>query len=265
MKCVKVLTAILMGGLFWGASNSAWAAGGSYELPLKKVHNDLNDKASLQRGAGIYMNYCAGCHSLIQTRYRQVAQDIGIVDREGEVLEKLVQTHLNFTSDKVTDPIKVAMPAEQAEGWFGVVPPDLSLVTRSRGKHWLYSYLHGFYLDESRPWGVNNVYFPNVGMPHVLAPLQGVQTAVHKTNVLPKQGDLTPEKEVINAVVLNQPGELSPEEYDQVVTDLVNFLDYVGEPHQLLRKKIGVWVILFLVIFTSFAYLLKREYWKDVH
>jgi ubiquinol-cytochrome c reductase cytochrome c1 subunit len=254
-KCLFVIFAITAMGL-------AFASEGVH---LEKVKNNLCDNASLQRGASLYMNYCAGCHSLQYVRYKNMAIDIGIVDKKGNVLEKLVNDNLNFTSDKITDPILVATPKAEATKWFGVAPPDLSLVTRYRGKDWLYSYLKSFYADPKRPWGVNNLVYPDVGMPHILLGLQGMQEPVYITQTMKDDEGKPFEKQVISHLELKKPGTLTKEEYDKAVTDLVNFLDYVGEPHKLERQRLGVWVLLFLVVFTLFAYLLKREYWKDVH
>lgn len=214
---------------------------------LQKADIDPYDKASLQRGAAVFVNYCMGCHSLQYMRYNSVAKDLGLIDLNGLVLEKTIKTKLNFVSDKSTDNMVHSMPKLDAGKWFGVPPPDLSLIARVRGVDWLYSYLKGFYQDDTRPWGMNNVIFPDVGMPHVLLELQGVQ----------EKGP--------TGLALKTPGSLSVEEYDQVVRDLVNFLEYAGEPIKLERQRLGVWVLLFLTIFLIFAYLLKREYWKDVH
>jgi ubiquinol-cytochrome c reductase cytochrome c1 subunit len=232
---------------------------------LDKAPTQLCDKASLQRGAKLYMNFCSGCHSLQYVRFKDMAKDIGIVDKEGNILEALVNKNLNFISDNINDAITTALPKKEGEAWFGVAPPDLSLVARSRGTNWLYTYLRSFYEDPKRPWGVNNAVFPDVGMPHVLQGLQGTQVPVYKKTTLTDDQGNKVEKEVVDHFTLKTPGSLSPKEYDQAITDLVNFLDYVGEPHKLEREKLGVWVLLFLVVFTLFAYLLKREYWKDVH
>jgi ubiquinol-cytochrome c reductase cytochrome c1 subunit len=172
---------------------------------------------------------------------------------------------MNFLNDKVNSTIGVSMPKVDAQKWFGVAPPDLSLVARSRGNDWLYTYLRSFYLDSKRPWGVNNTVFPDVGMPHVLINLQGEQAPVYRTEKITDDNGQVTEKQVISHLELKKPGSMNPAEFDQAMTDLVNFLDYVGEPHKLERKRLGVWVMLFLVIFTLFAYLLKREYWKDIH
>ncbi|MGD9591654.1 MAG: cytochrome c1 [Candidatus Berkiella sp.] len=259
MKAIKACLSLILSVFLIG---TVFASEGVH---LQKVNNDLRDQASLQRGAGLYMNYCAGCHSLQYVRYKDLAKGIGIVDKKGNVLEKLVTDNLNFISDKPNDAIVVATPKVLSEKWFGVAPPDLSLVTRSRGKDWLYTYLKSFYLDPKRPWGVNNAIFPDVGMPHILLALQGTQVPVYKTvTVKDDQGNNT-QKQVISHLELKTPGTLSAQEYDKAMVDLVNFLDYVGEPHKQERKRLGVWVLLFLVVFTLFAYLLKREYWKDVH
>lgn len=260
MKVIKACLGVFFAVTLIGAVFAS--EGGAH---LEKVHNNLCDKASLQRGAALYVNFCAGCHSLQFVRYKDMAKDIGIVDKNGKVLEKLVNDNLNFISDKPNDPMIVATPKTLSAKWFGVPPPDLSLVTRSRGKDWLYSYLKGFYEDSKRPWGVNNLIFPDVGMPHILLGLQGTQVPVYKTITVQDENGKYLEKQVISHLELKTPGTLTPEAYDKAMIDLVNFLDYVGEPHKLERKRLGVWVLLFLVVFTLFAYLLKREYWKDVH
>lgn len=250
---------------FFGIAALSLSAYGQGAHPLDKVNNNLCDKASLQRGARLYVNYCGGCHSLKYTRFETIAKDIGMVDKHGKVLEKLVEKNLNFVSDKITDSYEIAMPKQEAVKWFGIAPPDLTLVTRSRGKDWLYTYLRTFYADPKRTWGVNNLVFPDVGMPHMLQGLQGTQVPTYKTVTLMDDTGQPYQKEVIDHLVLKTPGSMTVEQYDQAVTDLVNFLEYVGEPHKLERQRLGVWVLLFLVLFTLFAYLLKREYWKDVH
>lgn len=222
----------------------AQASGSTPGCHLVDPKIDLTDKASLQRGARTFANYCLGCHSMEFQRYNRLAKDLAIP-------EELVKKNLMFTSDNIGDHMKISMPAAQAKQWFGSAPPDLSLRSRVKGEAWLYAYLRSFYLDDKRPFGVNNLCFPDVGMPHVLADLQGLQQ---------KSGDQHhPE------LVLAKSGELLPEEYDQLVRDLVNFMTYVGEPVQVERRQLGVWVLLFLIAFTFCAWLLKREYWKDVH
>jgi len=251
-------------GFFMGMS-MALASDEIASAHLSVVENNLCDKASLQRGAATFMNYCSGCHGLKFVRFKDMAKDIGIVDKDGNVLEKLVQNNLNFISDKPTDQIQTALTKSMGEKWFGIAPPDLTLVTRVRGKNWVYNYLRTFYEDPKKPWGVNNVIYPDVAMPNIFMSLQGTQVPIYKTVTVTDDEGNTYEKEVIDHLDLVTKGTLNPEEYDRLVTDLVNFLEYVGEPHKLERQRLGVWVLLFLVVFTLFAYLLKREYWKDVH
>lgn len=233
-------------------------------VPLQRAPIDLTDPASLQRGAMLYMNYCAGCHSLKFTRYETVAKDIGITDEKGDVYDDIVKESMLFVGTKLTDPILTAMPKEDAMNWFGIVPPDLSLVSRSRGVDWLYTYLKSFYKDPTKTWGVNNLVFPDVGMPHVLADLQGVQALRFQTVGKIVDGNKV-EQDVVEALEIVESGRMNEVEYDQAVTDLVNFLSYVGEPIQLQRKRLGIWVLAFLGVFLIFSFLLKREYWKGVH
>lgn len=262
---IKKMTLIILVGLLSAFTIARFARANVPGIPLEKVHNNLCDKASLQRGANLYMNYCAGCHSLQYVRFKELAKGIGIVDKNGEVLEQMVNDNLNFITDKINDPIKIALPRQDASKWFGAPPPDLTLVTRVRGKDWVYNYLMSFYLDPKKQWGVNNVIFPDVGMPNVFQELQGTQAPVYTTVVLTDDNGKTFEKQVIHHLELKTEGTMTKEQFAKTTTDLVNFLEYVGEPHKLERKRLGVWVLLFLVVFTLFAYLLKREYWKDVH
>lgn len=263
MKKTRYAMIVLLGLLGLGFVGITTAEEG--HVHLDKVHTQLCDKASLQRGAQVYTNYCSGCHSLQYLRFKDLARGIGIVDREGNVLDGLVNQNLNFISSNIYHPIQVAMPKKDGQKWFGVSPPDLSLIVRIRGKDWIYTYLKSFYADPHKPWGVNNVLFPDVAMPNVLQSLQGTQEAHFKTVTLMDENGKPYEKQVIDKLQLKTPGTLTPQEFDATIADLVNFLDYVGEPHKLERKKLGVWVLLFLVVFTLFAYLLKREFWKDVH
>ena len=225
----------------------------SSALKLDDANIDLKDQASLQRGAKYFVNYCSGCHSLKYMRYNRLGADLGLSD--GQVIKNLM-----FTGGKMGDSMTIAMRPSDAAGWFGTAPPDLSVVARSRGVNWLYTYLRSFYLDESRPWGVNNTVFKDVGMPDVLWQLHGQQKAVYRTETT-EHG----EHQVLEGLELVQPGTMSPDEYDNAVRDLVNFLAYTGEPVKLERQRLGVWVLLFLAVFFVIAYLLKKEYWKDVH
>jgi ubiquinol-cytochrome c reductase cytochrome c1 subunit len=215
---------------------------------------DLSDQASLQRGAKYFMNYCLSCHSAKYQRYNRMAKDLGLTEQE-------VIDNLMFTTDKIGDTMNIAMSVDKATDWFGSSPPDLSVVARARGVDWIYTYLRSFYLDENRPFGVNNTVFPDVGMPNVLWQLQGAQKAAYKTTT-DSEGN---EHEVFDHLEPVSEGTLSAEEFDQVARDLTAFLSYVGEPIQMERKRLGVWVLLFIAVFFVLSYLLKKEYWKDVH
>ena len=238
-----------------------FAAGGGYTYPNDQIEIDWDDKAAMQRGARTFVNYCMGCHAAGYSRYNRVGKDLGIAD--DVVLDNLV-----FTTDakgersKVGELMKITMTPAYAEQAFGIVPPDLSLIARSRGVDWLYNYLRGFYVDETREGlGVNNGVFANVGMPHVLAELQGLQAPKYRT-VTDAEGN---EQKIITGFEIVEPGSMSPSDYDRMVHDLVAFLDYLAEPYKQTRKSVGTGVIIFLLVFLILAYLLKKEYWKDVH
>jgi ubiquinol-cytochrome c reductase cytochrome c1 subunit len=229
-------------------------AGGGGNVHLDHVDIDLTDKASLQRGATTFINYCLGCHQMQYQRYQRSAEDLGIpLD--------ILKENLMFTGEKVGDHITSAIPADGAAKWFGSLPPDLTLVARVRKPDWIYTYLRSFYVDPSRPFGVNNLTFPNVGMPHVLQSLQGVPTLVDQKAMVDGEEGVTQGQKI----EVDGSGELTPEQFDAVVRDLVNYLVYVGEPTRLESEKIGTWVLIFLAIFFVFIYLLKKEYWRDVH
>lgn len=230
---------------------AALASGG--HGPLYSFKPDLGNEASLQRGARAFMNYCAGCHSLKYLRYNRLAADLNIP-------EDILKKNLMWTSEKPGDPIVPAMPSE-AKKWFGTMPPDLSLEARARGADWVYSYLKTFYVDASRPLGVNNLTLPGASMPHVLGSLQGWQTLKPTDEQAAHEGG----HDASSPFELSQSGALKPAEYDKLVGDITNFLVYAAEPIKLQRYGIGVWVLLFLALFTGLAYLLKREYWRDVH
>jgi len=227
------------------------AAGGGAHLD--KANVDLTNKQSLQRGAKLFVNYCLSCHSAAYQRYNRMGRDIGLTEQQ-------VIDNLMFASDKIGEQMTIAMSPENGASWFGAPPPDLTLVTRSRGSDWLYTYLRTFYLDDSRPFGVNNLVFPSVGMPHVLWGLQGWQKPVYKT--VEHDGH---EKQVIDHLELVEPGTLSADEYDRAMRDLVTFMTYMGEPVKLQRESLGIKVLLFLTLLLVITYLLKKEYWKDVH
>lgn len=220
---------------------------------LDKADYDLSDKASLQSGAKLFMNYCFACHSTGHQRYQRVATDLGIPDA-------LMAENLIFTDSKIGELMKNSMDSASAAKWFGAPPLDLTLEARLRGPDWIYTYLRSFYADPTRPFGVNNTVFPDVGMPHVLEELQGVPTAIYETTV--HEGV---EHKAIIGFESNGQGEMSSDEYDKAVLNLVNFLVYAGEPNKLERQSLGVWVIGFLVILFILSYLLKKEYWRDIH
>ena len=226
------------------ASTLVFASG---DLHLDKAPTNLSDQQSLQRGAKTFVNYCLSCHSAQAMRYNRL-QDIGLTEQQ-------IKDNLIFTDAKVGDTMTNSMSKKDAKAWFGAPPPDLSVIARFRGVDWLYTYLRGFYRDETRPTGWNNVAFDKVGMPHVLYELQGEQV-LH----VEKHGDHETQK-----LVLARPGKMTPAEYDGMVGDLVNYLDYMGEPAKTKRMKLGIYVLLFLGIFLVVAYYLKKEYWKDIH
>lgn len=245
----KQLLAILL----LAAPALALASGGGVHLDQANI--DPNNQESLQRGAKTFVNYCLGCHSAKYQRYNRLARDIGLSEED-------VMQNLMFTGEKIGDHMDTAMTRTDAKNWFGAAPPDLTLVARVRGVDWLYTYLRTFYRDESRPFGVNNMVFPNVGMPNVMWKLQGEQEPVYKT-VTDDEGH---EHKVLEGVELKEgSGEQSAPDFDRTVRDLVNFLAYMGEPIKHERKALGIKVLLFLLVFFVVAYLLKKEYWKDVH
>jgi ubiquinol-cytochrome c reductase cytochrome c1 subunit len=226
------------------------ASGG--HVALEKANIDLTDQASLQSGAKYFVNYCMGCHSLKYLRYNRMADDLGIDDAA-------LRQNLIFGDAKPGDLMSNAMRPEDGEKWFGTQVPDLTLVTRWRSSDWVYTYLKSFYTDPTRPYGVNNLVFPSVGMPHVLVGLQGVQEPVFSSE---EHHEGPP---VVTGVKLTQPGSLSPEQYDAMVRDITAFLTYAGEPMRLERRHLGIYVLLFLGLLFILAYAMKKEFWKDVH
>ncbi len=238
LSCVFSLVALLA---------VAGPASGSGGEALEHANVNVRDTAAIQRGAQVFVNYCLSCHAASYMRYNRLAEDL-------ELNEELVMENLVFADAKIGDTMTIAMQPKDAEAWLGKAPPDLSLIARSRGTDWLYTYFLTFYQDESGRW--NNITFPNASMPHVLWPLQGIQKPVYATH----DGH-----EVIDHLVLAKPGIESPEEYEDTVRDLVTFLKYLSEPSEVKRKNTGVWVLLFLALFALVSYALKAEYWRDVH
>jgi ubiquinol-cytochrome c reductase cytochrome c1 subunit len=229
------------------------AASGGAQIHLDKAPVNLSDKASLQRGAKMFVNYCLNCHSASYMRYSRL-QDLGL--SEDQIKENLL-----FTSEKPGDTMTAAMKYADAKVWFGAAPPDLSVIARSRSPDWLYTYLRSFYRDDTRPTGWNNIAFDKVGMPHVMATLQGEQIA-HYKKVTDHEGK---EHEVFDRFELVKPGSVSLAEYDAMVGDLVNYLAWMGEPVKVKRMQTGLLVLAFLAVFFIIAYYLKKEFWKDVH
>jgi ubiquinol-cytochrome c reductase cytochrome c1 subunit len=218
------------------------------------ARNDITNMASLQRGARNFVNYCMGCHSARYVRYGRLGKDLGL--SEQQVIDNLM-----FTGERIHDTMKISMRPEDAARWFGTTPPDLSLIARSRGPDYIYSFLKSFYLDPSRPTGVNNRVMPQTAMPHVLWELQGLQEAVYGGESDAEHNAVHKRFREFRSV---RPGTMQPKEYDDFVRDTVNFLAYIGEPMQLERRSIGLRVLAFLLVFFLFAYFLKKEYWKDV-
>ncbi len=214
---------------------------------LENANINFRDTAAVQRGAKWFVNYCFSCHSASYMRYNRLAEDLGI-DKD------IVLRDLAFADVRIGDTMDIAMRPKDSEAWLGKTPPDLSVISRSRGNDWLFAYMKSFYQDESGGW--NNLMLPNASMPHVLWQLQGIQQPVWSTH---------DEQRVIEHLELASPGLQSPQEYEQTVRDLVTFLDYLGEPSKVKRKNVGIWVMLFLALFTLVAYALKVEYWRDVH
>jgi ubiquinol-cytochrome c reductase cytochrome c1 subunit len=226
----------------------------SSAVKLDSANIQLDDSEAIKRGAKLFVNYCLNCHSAALMRYSRIGQDMDMSNDD-------VSSQLITTGVKVGETMKVSMAGEDAKRWFGKQPPDLSVIARARGVDWLYTYLRSFYRDESRPWGVNNRVFKDVGMPHVLWELQGLQAPVLESHT-DEEGNT---KDVVTGFKLVEEGSMNTEEYDATVRDLVTFLAYLSEPSKLQRLALGKWVLLFLAGFLVLVFLLKKEYWRDVH
>ncbi len=222
-------------------------------IHLDKAPVNAHDQESLQRGARVFVNYCLNCHSASYSRYNRM-QDFGLTEQQ-------IKDNLLFAAAKPGEPMAVAMRVGDAKAWFGAPPPDLSVITRSRGTDWVYTYLRSFYRDDTRPTGWNNTVFDKVGMPHVLHELQGQMAPVYHT----EKNAEGHEHQVMDRLELIKPGKITQAEYDALVGDLVNYLAWMGEPAKSSRMNIGLAVLLFLGIFYVVAFYLKKEFWKDVH
>lgn len=251
---IKSLSALLLTLPAALLTAPAVLAAGGETFPHDAAPIDLGNKAAMQRGAGLYVNYCMGCHSLQYQRYNRLARDL-------DIDETLAEKNLILTPDaKIGDTMEIAMSRDDGKQWFGAEPPDLTLIARSRGADYLYNYLRAFYLDPSRPLGVNNS-VKVVNMPHALWELEGWKEPVYAS----AEGADGEAHQVLTGFEIVEPGALSSDEYDRAVADLVNFLVYVGEPIRQERVQRGIWVLLFLFLALIVFYLLKKEYWKDVH
>jgi ubiquinol-cytochrome c reductase cytochrome c1 subunit len=259
---MRALLAILLISLL-----PAWAFAAGHDTALERVDVDVSDKAALQDGAGTFVNYCMGCHSAKFQRYERVADDLGIT-------HALMMKELVFTGARIGDHMDIGMQPADAKAWFGTPPPDLTLVAQVRGTDWLYAYLRSFYEDPTRPWGVNNTVFPNTGMPNVLEGLQGRQRLdctqagpVEEGNTprtTPAVSGLSPHTCDQLAVVPNT-GSLTEAQFNEKLRNLVSFLVYSADPAALQRQRIGIYVLMYLAVLLILAYLLKREYWRDVN
>jgi ubiquinol-cytochrome c reductase cytochrome c1 subunit len=277
-KIASLLAAVLV------AASGAVLAAGAPAPRMERFPGDSHDVESLQRGARLFVNYCLNCHSARFMRYNRLA-DIGL--DESQIAENLIltgrfeQTPAGpvFAPTKIGETMQVAMRPADAKAWFGAPPPDLSVEARVRGTEWLYNYLIAFYRDDKSSTGWNNLVFPNVGMPHVLWELSGVNRLVvaeHPTHGAAEAAAIAAKaialvepakdhKYTVKTLAVQEPGTMSPAEYRRAMGDLVNFLDYVAEPAKNTRKTLGVVVLIFLGVLFVFAYWLKREYWKEVH
>ncbi|MDQ0141458.1 cytochrome c1 [Cupriavidus necator] len=244
----KLLSILALAGACIAGAPAMASEGG---FPLEPAPVNTADLSSLQRGAKVFVNYCLNCHGASMMRYNRL-KDIGLTDDQ-------IRENLLFTADKVGETMTIAMQPKEAKAFFGAQPPDLSVIARARGDDWLYTYLRTFYRDDSRATGWNNLVFPSVGMPHVLWELQGQRAA--KFTEVEEHGEKVHKFAGFEQL---SPGKLSKVEYDQATADLVGFLDWMAEPAQNHRKRLGVWVLLFLGVFTVFAWRLNAAYWKDV-
>ena len=241
---------LVLGALFLSFPSFAAGTGGR---EMEPANNVLGNVRSLQRGAKNFVNYCMGCHSAKYVRYNRLADDL-------QLSEQQVTENLMFVGEKLLDTMDIAMDPLDAGRWFGQVPPDLSLIARAKGTDYVFNYLKGFYLDPDRRNGTDNLFLPGASMPHVLWELQGLQKPVYEA-IIDANGGV---HKVMAGFEQVTEGLLSPEEYDQFVRDLANFLEYISEPMKLERQELGVRVLLFLLVFFLFSYMLKQEYWKDI-
>ncbi|MBN3723415.1 cytochrome c1 [Burkholderia sp. Ac-20379] len=244
---------LLLIGAAWLVLGGVPARADEANIPLDRAPDNAENLVALQHGAQLFVNYCLNCHSANLMRYNRLT-DLGISQKE-------IEANLLFTTDKVGNTMGVAMRPDDAKRWFGVTPPDLSVEARARGRDWLYTYLRSFYRDDTRPTGWNNAVFENVSMPHVLWQLQGQRTPKYEETTDMESGEKV--RKLVGYTQVTQ-GTLSSVDYDAAVADLVAYLGWMAEPEQQTRKRVGVWVLLFLGILTFFAWRLNAAYWKDI-
>ena len=244
----------ILGGLAVALTMNAVHASSS-SFPLDAAPKRVNSEAALQNGAKLFVNYCLNCHGAVSMRYNRL-RDIGLTDEQ-------IKQNLLFSGEKVGDMMNVAISPKDAKAWFGAMPPDLSVIARAKGADYLYTYLRTFYKDDTKATGWNNMAFPSVGMPHVMWELQGVRTAKYAEEKDPH--DATKTVHVFKGFEQVTPGKLNSQQFDDAMADLVAYLQWMGEPAQLDRKRLGVWVLMFLAVFTVLAWGLNKSYWKDIH
>jgi ubiquinol-cytochrome c reductase cytochrome c1 subunit len=257
LRSILVVAVALLGSTAYAAEEENSGGLGS-DWAASRANTDVDNKASLQRGARNFANYCLGCHSLKYERWSRMAKDL-------EIPEDLLQKDIMPPGDKPAQYVLTSMPATDAEAWFGKTPPDLSLIARSRGTNYIYQIFTTYYVDPTRPTGANNLRLPAIAMPAVLSELEGLKRPVYKNVETRGPDGKVSTEQVFDHFEMIAPGRLSTAEYEAFVRDTVNFLDYVGEPTQSARRSLGIWVVLFLLVFTWLAWLMKKEFWKDVH
>ncbi len=243
---------LTLAGMLLAAAVPAMASG---DAPLFHFKPDVGNTASVQRGAANFMNYCSGCHSLAFLRYNRLGSD-------AEISTEMLQENLMFTSEKPGDHIISAMPADAAKKWFGQSPPDLSLTARARGSDWIYSFLKSFYIDDHKATGVNNLQLPGASMPHILGGLEGYKQISHAEGQAADGhggGHAAPAFEMVHE------GAMTAEEYDSFVADITNFLSYAAEPGKARMHSRGLWALFYILLLIPLTYLIKKEFWKDVH
>ena len=243
----KTILILLLTTIAMMSAGLVMAAGGGY--PLSPANVDVDDKASLQRGAKVFTDYCLSCHSAKFVRFNRVADDLGMSGEQ-------VMANLNHLGVKFGSTMQATITDAYAKESFGSLPPDLSLVARSRGVDWLYTYLTGFYADSAKTTGHNNVVFKDVGMPNIFWQQEGIKQPVYEEH--------NGEKVLVGVEVVEK-GTMSAEEFDTMIRDLVAFMSYIGEPNQSYRKTLGYGVLIFLIVLFGFSYAMKKDYWKDVH